>query len=400
MNENVPRTVSLRTAAGVGVGAAAFATAVFFAGVYAAHADPGGLTRPSLSFAGTLRGASGALTFTFHRAGGSDCIATTETVTPDATTGAFSVEVPLTACPAFFDGSDVTFDVAVGATPVATAQRINAVPYARYADQAGVGSDCPAGYARDNGASASPGIVCARTVTLGATAVRDEVVKVGTGSSAFWIDRYEAIAHQASSGAALGTATAMGTAADDIPATGLPRNGQRPRGTASPVWALSHPGMPSLNITWFQAMEACAAAGKQLPTGSQWLRGASGTLDDGTCNSASSGARAASAADACVSASGAHDMIGNVWEWTDEWYAGAGSATAFVNVPAQNWPADYNADGTYNVNGFAGAVALPAAAIRGGDWNSSTRGGTFALSLASNPASYAANYGFRCVVLR
>ncbi len=404
MSEKNPKMVSLRTAMGMGAGMSAVATAAFFAGVYAAHADPGGTTRPALSFAGTLRGASGALTFTFHKAGATDCVATTAPVTPDATTGAFSVEVPLSSCPAIFDGADVTFDVAVGGTTLATAQRVNPVPYARYADQTGVGSLCPAGYTLD--AMQTPGTVCVRTVTLGGTGLLDEVVKVGTGSSAFWIDRFEAAAHQASSGAQVGAANTSGGAADDIAAAGLPRNGRRPRGIASPVQALSHAGMPTVNVTWFQANEACAAAGKQLPTGSQWLRAASGTDDGAACNVSTSASRAAAVTNSCVSASGAHDMIGNVWEWTDEWFAGAGNATMRVNPGTPYWPTDYNADGTWNINGAVNngvsdnVIGLPAAALRGGVWDDGARAGVFALHLGTAPSGWGTPNGFRCVVLR
>jgi len=99
-----------------------------------------------------------------------------------------------------------------------------------------------------------------------------------------------------------------------------------------------------VNVTWCQANEARRGADDRLPTGDERLAAASGTPDHSTCNVMSGGARSASGSNACRSAWGVHDMIGNVWERTAEWYVDNG-ATAVVNGRAQNWPADYNSDG-------------------------------------------------------
>ena len=391
-------------------------TGAVFVGMRLAKADPGGATRDELTFSGVLRDPDGSLVnrtlslnFVFHKAGSSATC--TPTAMATAVNGAFTASVSTSACPrGFFDGADVTYDVLEGTTPLAMGVNVTPVPYARYADQAGVGSDCPAGYTRD--VMQTPGIVCVRTVVLGGMQIPDQVVKVGTGSTAFWIDRFEAAAHAVSSGNQVGTATSPAGAADDIPAAGLPRNGQRPSSVPSPVQALSHPavgaftGFPTANITWFQANEACRAAGKRLPTGSEWLAAASGTTDGAACNVSTSASRAAAVTNSCVSASGAHDMIGNVWEWTDEWFAGAGNATMRVNPGTPYWPTDYNADGTWNINGAVNngvsdnVIGLPAAALRGGVWDDGARAGVFALHLGTAPSGWGTPNGFRCVVLR
>jgi formylglycine-generating enzyme required for sulfatase activity len=72
-----------------------------------------------------------------------------------------------------------------------------------------------------------------------------------------------------------GEATQLGTASDDYaPCTD---NGQN---CANDIYAVSVPSeIPSANITWFQAQEACANAGKRLPTNAEWQVGVNGTPD-------------------------------------------------------------------------------------------------------------------------
>ncbi len=171
-----------------------------FVGVRAALAlSPGvrgGRTRTALSVAGTINGgtATGStvmVDYVFVKGATVACRVPTM-LNRNVSNGHFTGEVDIESCPAnLFDGSDVTVRVEAGGTAVATGP-VNPVPYARYAEQVGVGSDCPAGYARDTAATPASALVCARTVMLGGVPVQDEVVKVGTGASAFWVDRYEA----------------------------------------------------------------------------------------------------------------------------------------------------------------------------------------------------------------
>lgn len=273
-------------------------------------------------------------------------------------------------------------------------------------------SPCPAGYESAGLAETFlPNSVLCRKG-------RDEVVKVGAGRSTFWVDRYEASAWttpDAQNGTQLEDADET-----SFSAAGLPKNGQG-RG----VFALSVRNvMPSRNLTWFQALEACAATGKALPTGPEWVRAARGTEDptngnDGLaggnnrCNTQSAGPRPTNKAlgnaqvASCVSDWGAEEMIGNLWEWTSDWYASTLSGATHMN---QRWPGEYGGDSTLGISSWAVTSAtsggstwqqgLPAGAQRGGSWENGTLAGVFDLHLQNSPSVAHSSTGFRCVLPR
>ena len=408
-----------------GVAAGLVGVAVF-AGMRLASAVPGGPTRDELTFSGVLRGADGGaatsptrLRFVFRRPATPDCEALTAMFTPSAG-GAFSVAVPLAACPRVFDGEDVTYDVFEGAEALATNVAVTPVPYARFADQVGVRSACPAGYTLSTDSNDAQFTVCRRAIdeTVSGRGGFDEVVRVGAGAGAFWIDRYEASVWSS----ARGEGAPMFQSPGPVPR--FPPNGNwrdtGPNATPDPAptppaWALSRAGViPARFITWFQALEACAASGKTLPTRAQWLLAAQGANDPGVpamqgCNTQGSGPREAGAGPICRSGWGAQDLIGNLWEWTDEWYSGlsVSEAARSETTTPQGWPAGFNNDVVFNVGvqvanvggaGFNGAV--PAAAVRGGGWSNGDGAGRFALGLLYGPSSAFLAVGFRCVVPR
>ena len=353
----------------------------------------------------------------------------TEALGVRVTNGAFEVPLNSTCVNAVRNHRDLLVAVEVGETMASLEQvgdpvQLAAVPYAIEAERAVRASqadpdgglatqlqqlqaridalqtqvaapDCPSAYTRDMTVP-PPTVVCVRMFALGPMMWRDQVVKFGGGATVFWIDRIESAVHDSSSGAPLA----------DI-STRLPPNGQRaPGSTQAPIVALSHSGQMASNMTWFQASDACRSSSKRLPTGEEWLYAASGTQGSG-CNVSSVGPRPASGTESCRSVWGAHDMVGNVWEWTAEWYAGAGTSDAgLVNSGAQTWPADYGDDGTWNINGAVHRLsssvvaALPAAAHRGGHWASRELAGVFALSLDTAPSRNEPTLGFRCVIPR
>ncbi len=265
--------------------------------------------------------------------------------------------------------------------------------------------DCPQGYA--NAGPAAPflpnSIVCTKGV--------DEVVKVGIGGSAFWIDRYEA-----SMWTALDGGSQVFNNSDDS-SLSFPKNGQ----VTIPYYALSVGGAGAANyVSWFQAAEACAASGKRLATTQEWQRAARGTYDPGNNGGGalcvlnggprpSGNALGASQLQSCVSDWGAEDMIGNHWEYTNEWYFAVGH-TGIPGEPAVDglvpWPdASFGNDATYNILSaaivdVAYSQGLPAVLMRGGNWVAGNGGGIFNLSLSAGLTDTSNDDGFRCVVPR
>jgi formylglycine-generating enzyme required for sulfatase activity len=162
---------------------------------------------------------------------------------------------------------------------------------------------------------------------------------------------------------------------------------------ANDIYAVSLPSqMPSAFITWFQAQEACANAGKRLPTSAEWQVGANGTRDPGPdngttdCNTKSdevvtlTGARSR-----CVSARGAFDMVGNLQELVADWVA----APTFC----PGW-ASFSND-QMCLAGAATDRNFPGALIRGGWFASGPAAGPFAVT-AFPPFRATSFVGFRC----
>ena len=187
-----------------------------------------------------------------------------------------------------------------------------------------------------------------------------------------------------------GGATQLGTASDDY--APCANNGQN---CANDIYAVSLPAeIPSANVTWFQAQEACANAGKRLPTSAEWQVGANGTPDPGPdngttdCNSASDGgASLTGARTSCVSARGAFDMVGNLAEWVADWVP--------ASTMCPGWASFSNDD--MCLAGASTTRNSPGALVRGGAFASI--GGALAGPLAIHdfaPFRAASFIGLRC----
>ncbi|MBN4050310.1 SUMF1/EgtB/PvdO family nonheme iron enzyme [Desulfobulbus sp. AH-315-M07] len=188
--------------------------------------------------------------------------------------------------------------------------------------------------------------------------------------------------------------------ADNYPAT-FPDNGN----WTVPLYACSVEAViPSRMMTWFQASQACANAGKHLITNAEWQTAAAGTPDDqASCNISTTAPEANGNRADCVSAHGVLDMVGNLFEWTANWFV-TGVPWQMADGDSTNtaWPASYGDDAIWNLNGRtqsdpAGYVdGLPATALRGGYWGVGPAGGVFALLLNHGPSHRFTTIGFRC----
>lgn len=76
---------------------------------------------------------------------------------------------------------------------------------------------------------------------------------------------------------------------------------------------------PATGVTWFQAADACAKAGKRLLTNAEWQTAAAGSPAGVTsgagCNGSGTVANTGAFSAACVSSYGVVDMPGNASEW-------------------------------------------------------------------------------------
>lgn len=156
-------------------------------------------------------------------------------------------------------------------------------------------------------------------------------------------------------------------------------------------------------VTYTEASQLCARSGKRLPTAEEWYKVALGHGDTAACFTA---ALAKTGANNCVTPTGVHDVVGNVWEWTADTVTdgkhnetelpasgyvslvdGAGLVLETSEVPNGQFGEDYVWIDKSGVRGL----------LRGGFYGSGTDGGVFAQNMAV-PLNFAATgVGFRCV---
>ncbi len=332
------------------------------------------------------------------------CSSVAKTVDLSKTGGRFSVTLPATCLTVVQANPDLWVRVTVDGKDKLE-QRVSAAPYAVVG--ARVDPLCPPGYTQAKGAK---GVLCARGA--------DEVVKVGD----FWIDRYEVSVVDSdlyNGGRCDGTkGIQYGTKKDDYDQAKFIDSGS----WAGKLFACSIKGRtPSQYMTWFQAAQACALAGKHLCTTEEWQAAAAGTYDPGVYDGATGGAchtddtktpkapkvrntgLAGTTSKACVSNWGAEDMTGNVSERVS-WWGQEGIYSYYCTSSAWLPGVGYGdgKDRTYNVCGKAwkgsGSYSggLLATSTRGGGVGWKTNAGVFTLHRSYGPQASPGTVGARC----
>lgn len=259
--------------------------------------------------------------------------------------------------------------------------------------------ECPAGYRRDE--TQTGYTLCQKSVGEGRL---DEMVKVGD----FWIDRYEVSAWENSDC----TGNRFGDSEDNWE---MHKDGSW-SSTTPAAYACSVSGvLPSAHMTWFQAAQICQASGKSLCSNADWQAAVASTFDPPEpysgmqCNILADAPRATGLAgntpadvNECVSSWGAEDMIGNLSEWTSDWYVTGPIWQESINEIVFNpWPTGFPNDITSNCNGTVEggegeALGLPAASVRGGSWIDGMGAGTHAFDLRFGPSYQDEHIGARC----
>ncbi len=168
-------------------------------------------------------------------------------------------------------------------------------------------------------------------------------------------------------------------------------------------------------ISQSQAAEACAKAGKRLPTPKEWYQAALGTLDKNLnwgpddCHVSKNWPEQPGKTGTgknCVSSAGAYDMIGNVWEWVDGSIDDGmynnrelPSPGFIVSVDSDGIPIETNPDNP-NENYYNDYFWIKKKGVRGmargGYWDNKSDAGKYSLYLVSPPSFVGVGIGFRC----
>lgn len=153
-----------------------------------------------------------------------------------------------------------------------------------------------------------------------------------------------------------------------------------------------------------QAQRLCADAGKRLPSSAEWYRVALGTESESCVVDHSTPAQTGTSE--CRSAAGVYDMVGNLWEWTDEQVNG--NTFDGRTLPAEGYVGEVDVSGVaiqtqneanelYGADYFWSKEEGVFGMIRGGFYGSGSDAGLYTVNASVSTSFASPGVGFRCV---
>jgi Sulfatase-modifying factor enzyme 1 len=235
----------------------------------------------------------------------------------------------------------------------------------------------PQGPAGGQGSQGAQGPAGSAPACQGNGAGTDGKIDTMVAAGPVCIDKYEVSVWSSPTGG-----TQYGVNTDDYPAACTDTGQGCDAGSAGEIYARSVPGVtPSTLITYFQAQAALANVDKRLPSNAEWQQAVAGSPDPGPdngttdCHTTAPGiAVATGSRSACVSHFGAFDMVGNVQEMVADWVPLGGGCPGWGGF-----------SGDLMCLADASTTDGPGVLVRGGDFNSTTGAGPFAVRSNARP---------------